>query len=56
MSNVRITRNTGHTTVLHGVGPNIKLKSPAGATVTVVNGSKVKTLNLGPATKLEFVA
>ena len=41
MSNVATT----HTVVIQGAGPSVKILLPANATVKVVNGTRVTTLN-----------
>lgn len=44
------------TVVLAGVGPNIKVKLPKDGTVTIVTGTKVKTINLNSSANVEFAA
>lgn len=44
------------TVVLSGVGPRISLTSPVNSQVTIVTGTKVKTINLGSSANVEFAA
>jgi hypothetical protein len=50
------TAPTDHTLVIRGTGPRITIKSATGTTVTVVSGTKAKTLTLGPKASVEFAA
>ncbi len=50
------TTNPTSTIVLRGNGPRITVRSTSGAKVTVVNGTKVNTLDLSPTANVEFSA